>query len=58
MHTFALLTVLVQAAAVLAGPLSRASLPEPDPSLAKSVTVDGQTFVNKVSVDMPLSARS
>ena len=47
MNRFSLLTVLVQAAAALAGPLvARAS--EPDPSLAFSVTVDGQTFINKV----------
>lgn len=47
MNTFALLTVLVQAATGLASPLvARAS--EPDPSLAFSVTLDGQTFINKV----------
>ncbi len=47
MNRFALLTVLVHAATALASPLvARAS--EPDPSLAFSVTLDGQTFVNKV----------
>ncbi|EKM53195.1 uncharacterized protein PHACADRAFT_30229 [Phanerochaete carnosa HHB-10118-sp] len=44
---FALLLLFVQASVVLASPLAtRAS--EPDPSLATSVTVAGQTFINKV----------
>lgn len=42
----ALLLPLVQAAVALAGPLA-ARTAEPSPSLAKSVTVAGQTFVNK-----------
>ena len=43
---FALLVVLVKAAAVFSSPLAVAA--EPDPSLAFSVQVGGQTFVNKV----------
>ncbi|KAJ3551765.1 hypothetical protein NM688_g4518 [Phlebia brevispora] len=45
MKTFALLAVLVKAIVVLSGPVS--TLTEPDPSLAFSVSVDGQTFINK-----------
>ncbi|KAI0339337.1 hypothetical protein BDW22DRAFT_1409186 [Trametopsis cervina] len=44
----AILAVLLNVVAVLARPsLKAASVSEPDPSLAKSVTVAGQTFVNK-----------
>ena len=48
MRNFAILTVLVKAAAVLASPLATAAVTEPDPSLAFSVEVAGQTFINKV----------
>ena len=44
MRGFALLTILVQAAAVLSSPV------QPDAALATSVTVNGQTFVNKLRV--------
>ena len=43
---FVLLVVLAKAAAVFSSPLAAAE--EPDPSLAFSVQVDGQTFINKV----------
>ena len=50
MRAFTALTALLyHAATIQAGPLPHASLPEPDPSLAESVKVDGQTFINKVS---------
>ena len=42
----ALFLPFIQAAVVLASPLAERA--EPDPSLATSVTVAGQTFVNKV----------
>ncbi|KAI0683162.1 esterase-like activity of phytase-domain-containing protein [Cytidiella melzeri] len=39
--------VAIHASSVLACPLPKTALPEPDPSLARSVSVGGRTFVNK-----------